>query len=143
MPSTIDRVTEYLGTATAALSDVSGSAKSAAQVLSLLGWAPPPGVDDIGLALLDVSTLEARLDELIELRSHDETSDADLALGIVGVVGAVADAYDGINILAPFRKIEVVGDGSGESAEFGRILGNKLLVRGFAYQTDVPATICP
>ena len=90
MASTIDRVTEYLGTATAALSDVSCSAKSAAQVLSLLGWAPPPGADDIGLAQLDMSSLEARLDELIELRSHDTTSDADLALGIAAVVGAIA-----------------------------------------------------
>ena len=99
MASTIDRVTEYLGTATAALSDVSGSAQAAAQVLAMLGWAPPPGVDDIGLAQLDMSSLEARLDELIELRSHDTTSDADLALGIAAVVGAVANAYDGIDQL--------------------------------------------
>ena len=70
----------------------------------LLGWAPPPGVDDIGLAQLDVSILEARLDELIELRSHEQTSDADLALGIAAVVGAVADAYDGIEqIVASFQ----------------------------------------
>ena len=53
MPSTIDRATEYLGTATAALNDVNGSAKAATQLLGLLGWAPPPGVDDIGLAQLD------------------------------------------------------------------------------------------
>ena len=104
MASTIDRVTEYLGTATAALSDVSGSAQAAAQILSLLGWAPPPGVDDVGLAQLDMSSLEARLEELVELRSREATSDADLALGIAAVVGAVAEAYDGIDqLVASFQ----------------------------------------
>src|SRR5215213_5554421 len=93
MPSTIDRVTEYLGNATAALNEVNGSAKSATQVLSLLGWAPPPGVDDIGLTQLSMSSLEARLDDLIELRSQAETSDADLAAAVTALVGAVADAY--------------------------------------------------
>ena len=81
MPSTIDRITEYLGNATAALDDVNGSAMAATQVLALLGWAPPPGVDDIGLAQLDVSIIGARLDELSELRSQENASDADLALG--------------------------------------------------------------
>ena len=80
MPSTIDRITEYLGNATAALDDVNGSAMAATQILALLGWAPPPGVDDIGLAQLDVSIIGARLDELSELRSQENASDADLAL---------------------------------------------------------------
>ncbi len=50
MPSTIERASEYLGHATAALNKVNGSAKAATQLLALLGWAPPPGVADIGLA---------------------------------------------------------------------------------------------
>ena len=60
------------------------------------GWAPPPGVEDIGLAQLDVSIIGARLDELSELRSQENASDADLALAIAAVVTAVASAYDGI-----------------------------------------------
>ena len=96
MPSTIDRITEYLGNATAALDDVNGSAMAATQILALLGWAPPPGVEDIGLAQLDVSIIGARLDELSELRSQENASDADLALAIAAVVTAVANAYDGI-----------------------------------------------
>ena len=86
MPSTIDRITEYLGNATAALDEVNGSAMAATQILALLGWAPPPGVDDIGLAQLDVSIIGARLDELSELRSQENASDADLALAIAAVV---------------------------------------------------------
>ena len=96
MPSTIDRITEYLGNATAALDDVNGSAMAATQLLALLGWAPPPGVDDIGLAQLDVSVLGARLDELTELRSQENASDADLALAVAAVVTAVVNAYDDI-----------------------------------------------
>ena len=86
MPSTIDRITEYLGNATAALDDVNGSAMAATQILALLGWAPPPGVEDIGLAQLDVSVVGARLDELSELRSQENASDADLALAVAAVV---------------------------------------------------------
>ena len=97
MPSTIDRITEYLGNATAALDDVNGSAMAATQVLAMLGWAPPPGVDDIGLAQLDVSIIGSRLDELSELRSQENTSDADLALAVAAVVTAVADAYEEID----------------------------------------------
>ena len=87
MPSTIDRITEYLGNATAALDDVNGSAMAATQFLSMLGWAPPPGVDDIGLAQLDVSIIGSRLDELSELRGQENASDADLALAVAAVVG--------------------------------------------------------
>ena len=39
---------------------------------ALLGWAPPPGVDDIGLAQLNLSDVGARIDELTELRSQRE-----------------------------------------------------------------------
>jgi hypothetical protein len=80
------------------------STKAATQLLGLLGWAPPPGVDDIGLAQLNLSDVGARIDELTELRSHEETSDADIALGVAAVVGAVADAYEDIDqLVASFQ----------------------------------------
>ena len=100
MASTIDRATEYLGTATAALNQVNGSARAATQLLGLLGWAPPPGVADIGLAQLDVSIVGRRIDELIDLRGHDAPSEADLALAVAGVIRAVTDAYDDIEQIA-------------------------------------------
>src|SRR5690606_34493317 len=59
--------------------------------------APPPGVDDLGLTQLDVSALVARIDELVELRSHEETSDADIAIAVAGVVDAGIRAYDGVD----------------------------------------------
>src|SRR4030095_5152427 len=50
------------------------------------------------------SIVGTRIDELIELRSHEETSDTDLAIGVAAVVGALADAYDDIEqIVASFQ----------------------------------------
>ena len=104
MSSTIERATESLGQAATALGKVSGSTQAATQLLALLGWAPPPGVGDLGLAQLDVSLVAARIDALTELRSREETSDADVALAIASLVGAVADAYDDIDrVVASFQ----------------------------------------
>ena len=140
MPSTIDRVTEYLGNATAALNDVNGSAKSATQVLSLLGWAPPPGVDDIGLTQLSMSSLEARLDELIELRSHEETSDADLALAVTALVGAVAGAYDSIDqSVASFQATPEYLAATGIRDQFFDRIADLLVIH--AIGSNVPAAI--
>jgi hypothetical protein len=104
MPSTIERAAEHLGRATAALDKVNGSAKAVTQLLALLGWAPPPGVNDIGLAQLDVSIVAARIDDLTELRSQEGASDADLAIAVAAVVGAVADTIDDIEqMVASFQ----------------------------------------
>lgn len=97
MASTIDRAAESLAQATRTLTALTGNVRAASQLLGLLGWAPPPGVDDLGLTQLDVSALVARIDELAELRSHEETSDADIAIAVAGVVDAVIRAYDGID----------------------------------------------
>ena len=99
MTSTIDRAVEHFGGAVAALGSISKRAKAAQQLLALLGWDLPPGVNDIGLAQLDVALLATRLDELTTLRSQPGVSDADLALAIAGVVDAVATSIDDIDTL--------------------------------------------
>ena len=140
MPSSIDRVTESLGNATAALNEVNGSAKSATQVLSLLGWAPPPGVDDIGLTQLSMSSLEASLDNLMELRSHEETSEADLALAVTALVGAVADAYDRIDqVVASFGATPEYLTATGIRDQFFDRIADLLIIH--AIGSTVPAAI--
>src|SRR5215203_4251867 len=140
MPSTIDRVTEYLGNATAALNEVNGSVKSATQVLSLLGWAPPPGVDDIGLTQLSMSGLEARLDDLIELRSQAETSDADLAVAVTALVGAVADAYGRIDqAVASFQATPEYLTATGIRDQFSHRIADLLTIH--AIGSNVPPAI--
>ena len=96
MASSIDRAGEKLATAVRALGKVSADAQAAGQLLALLGWELPPGVDDIGLSQLDVSNVAARLDALVELRSHEETSELELAAATAEVVAALADALDNL-----------------------------------------------
>jgi uncharacterized protein DUF6603 len=140
MASTIDRATEYLGIATAALGEVNGSASSAAQLLALLGWAPPPGVTDIGLAQLDVAIVGTRLDELIEVRGDAQASDADRALAIAAVVGAVADAYDGIEqVVASFQATPEYLAATGIRDQFFDRVADLLTIH--AIGTIVPAAI--
>lgn len=74
MASSVDHAGERLAEVLAAFGEISGDVRAAGQLLALLGWDLPPGVDDIGLAGLDLSAVAARLDRLVELRSHEDTS---------------------------------------------------------------------
>ncbi|MFN8473509.1 MAG: DUF6603 domain-containing protein [Anaerolineae bacterium] len=94
MASTIDRASEQLANIVRALGQASGDVEMAAQLLGLLGWDLPPGVNDIGLSQLDVSAVAARLDALIVLRSQPDASDLELAAATGEVVIALADALD-------------------------------------------------
>ena len=93
MPSTIERAGEHLASAVRALGRVSGDVRAAGQLLALLGWTLPPGVDDIGLASLDVATVAARLDALTALRSREDASDLEQAAAVAELVVALADAF--------------------------------------------------
>ncbi len=66
----------------------------ARDLLALLGWSLPPGVDDIGLTRLDVGTLAARLDALSDLRSQEDAREADIALALAGVADALIKFFD-------------------------------------------------
>lgn len=100
MPSTIDRASEQLADVAGALGKVSGDARAAGQLLALLGWGLPPGVNDIGLSHLDVSTVADRLDDLTTLRSREDTSDLELAAAVGEVVVALADTFAHIEDIA-------------------------------------------
>ena len=140
MASSIDRAAELLGQATATLGKVSGDVRAASQLLALLGWAPPPGVDGIGLTSLDVSALAARIDELTELRSHEETSDADLALAIAELVGAAIDALDDIEaIVDSFEATPEYLAATGIKEQFFDRVADLLLIQAIGIY--VPAAI--
>src|SRR4051812_9782727 len=94
MSDSVDRAGELFARVVRALGAVSGDVRAAAQLLALLGWDLPPGVTDVGLAQVDLGTLAARLDDLTELRSHDDTAELDLAAAIGEVVEALVHALD-------------------------------------------------
>ncbi|MGC9969948.1 MAG: DUF6603 domain-containing protein [Bryobacteraceae bacterium] len=91
MPGTVDRAGELLSRAVRPLGAVSGDIRAAGQLLALLGWSLPPGVNDIGLSLLDVSTLTAKLDALTDVRSRQDASDDEIAAAVAAVVLALKD----------------------------------------------------
>lgn len=94
MASTIDRAGEKLALAVRALGKLGDDVRAAGQLLALLGWQLPPGVDDIGLSQLDVSTVASRLDALVELRSREDATELELAAATAEVVAALAAALD-------------------------------------------------
>ena len=100
MASSVDHTGERFAEVLAAFGEVSGDARAAGQLLALLGWDLPRGVDDIGLAGLDLSAVTARLDHLVELRSHEDVSALDLAAATAEVAAAVAAGLDHLAGLA-------------------------------------------
>jgi hypothetical protein len=104
MPGTIDQVSELVARALKALDKINGDVRAAGQLLALLGWALPPGINDIGLSQLDVASLGDKLEALAELRSHENTSDTEVAAAVADVVLALKNALQDIQgIAASFR----------------------------------------
>lgn len=99
MPS-IERIGERLARVMGDLAAVQGDVQAAGQLLAMLGWDLPPGVDDIGLAGLDVSQLAARIDDLTTLRSRPDASDLEIAVAVAAVLDALLAAYDQVEALA-------------------------------------------
>jgi hypothetical protein len=100
MATTIERASEQLADVASSLGRVSGDVRIAKQLLALLGWDLPPGVKDIGLAQLDFTTVAARLDDLITVRSREDASDLELAAAFGEVVGALAETFAHIEDIA-------------------------------------------
>ena len=94
MTDSVQRAGELLGRVARGLGAASDDAAIARDLLALLGWSLPPGVDDIGLTRLDVSTLAARLDALSDLRSQEDAQEADIALALAGVADALIKFFD-------------------------------------------------
>jgi hypothetical protein len=90
MTGTIDRAGELLSRAIQSLGAVSGNVRAAGQLLALLGWSLPPGIRDIGLSQLDVSTLIQKLEALTDVRSREDASDDEIAAAVAEVVLALA-----------------------------------------------------
>jgi hypothetical protein len=144
MASTLDRATEQLARAAAGLDDISGDVRRAAQLLALLGWKLPPGVDDIGVARLDVANVVARLRELAELRSSETTTEAELAAALVELGVAVASALENLEGLASdFQATPEYLDATDVVSEFFPRLGDLLVVQltGAASPPAVPIGI--
>jgi hypothetical protein len=108
MPSSTDRIGEHLARAIRILGQVSGDVRTAGHMLAILGWDLPPGVEDIGLAGLDVARVRDRIDNLTETRSREDASDLETAAAIAEVLGALAEAFEGIEEIS--RSLQAAPD---------------------------------
>ena len=140
MSSTIDRAAEHVGRGLAGLESVSGDVRAAKQLLALLGWDLPPGVTDIGLAQLDVSTVVTRLEDLTALRAEPTTSDVDVAVAVAEVVAALADTFSHVDsLVASFQATPQYLSATDIAGQFfGRLLDTVVIG---AMGTVVPAAV--
>ena len=68
-------------------------------LLAKLGWDLPPGVDDIGLAGLDMARVGTRLTEWSELASNPDTATEDQVIALAQLADAVIDFLDELSDL--------------------------------------------
>jgi hypothetical protein len=99
-PSTLDAAAEQLGHALELLQHQLNDPRGAGQLLRLLGWELPPGVDDIGLAGLDFTEVLDGLANLSDVRASgtdEEIADAyvNLALAVGRSLAHLRDAAAG------------------------------------------------
>jgi hypothetical protein len=100
MASTLEGATEQLARAIALLERFVADLRGPAQLLRLLGWDLPPGVRDIGLARLDLSTLADRLEQLDHTLASGTADDLEIAAAYVELAVAVAQALDRLRAVA-------------------------------------------
>jgi hypothetical protein len=70
-----------------------------------------------------------------------DSYDADVIVNVPGRgrkvrLGIESESYDGFNILAPERRVDIVGAGSDIGTYFGPVIAKRLKVLGYAQQTD-------
>ena len=68
-------------------------------LLAKLGWDLPPGIDDIGLAGLDMDRVGTRLTEWTNLAGDSEASTEDQAIALAELADAVIDVLSDLSDL--------------------------------------------
>ncbi|GAA0554316.1 DUF6603 domain-containing protein [Actinomadura livida] len=96
MPSTVETAAEQVARALLLINRALADPRGPRALLHRLGWSPPPGVDDIGLAALDLSDLLAKVTRLDALRASGTADDAELAVAVAEVAVAAAEAVDAV-----------------------------------------------
>ena len=99
MPSSVDRAIAQLGNVLGDVAAVLDRPDGPADLLARLGWDLPPGVDDIGLAALDLGDLVGAIENLESLLAAGTTGD-DLDAAFVQVATTLAAFLNGVDTVA-------------------------------------------
>jgi hypothetical protein len=100
VPTTIHTLTTALGRAVATLNNVTELATGAKGMVNALGWALPPGLDDIGLSALDFSDFLEKLRVVVESTESELEDELVMAPRIADLAVATAAMADRIDELA-------------------------------------------
>src|SRR6266545_1016267 len=101
MATTLEAATEQLARALILVDDLlSDPRRGPRRLLGLLGWDLPPGVDDIGLAALDLSSVIDRITTLDAILAEGTATDIQVTAAYAGVLTAVATALTNLGNLA-------------------------------------------
>lgn len=96
MASSLDLAIQQVGSALSDIASIVDRPDGPADMLALLGWQLPPGVQDIGLAALDFSALVSAIENLEEAITAG-TSGSDLDAAYAQVAVALATFLQGID----------------------------------------------
>lgn len=107
MASSLDLLVRELGHGLQVLAEAAAAEDGSRALLASLGWDLPPGVDDIGLALVDLSELAEKL-EALDAELDAGTTGAALDAKFVDVVLEVQSAL--VHLRAVADGISVAGD---------------------------------
>src|SRR5687767_13120728 len=100
MANSIHQLTESIGEVLSNLDDLIQLTSGTSAVVNALGWELPPGVDDIGLAAVDLTDLLQKL-KVVADSSSEELKDEVLMASRVAELGfAIGVAADRISELA-------------------------------------------
>ena len=100
MPSSLQGLARQLAIGVASVGQIVSISQGARTLLRVLGWDTPPGVDDIGLAALDIGDLATKLLDL------DVAISANGGSGGVAIDAQYAEIFaDLIKTLADLRNL--------------------------------------
>src|SRR5262245_53946921 len=100
MANTINTLAAELGKLLATLRNVLQGTSRAKAFVNTLGWELPPGVEDIGLAGLDLTTFLGRLDIVLESSDEEWENELLMAARIADLTIATVDLVQNIDHLA-------------------------------------------
>ena len=100
MPTTIQTLTTELGKVVATLNNVTQLGAGAKGMVNALGWALPPGLDDIGLSALDFTVFLEKLRVVVESTESELDDELVMAPRIAELAIATAVMADHIDELA-------------------------------------------
>jgi hypothetical protein len=100
MPDTLQTISEQLGRLLEQLGVLFEQTDRVRELLNALGWAPPPGLDDIGLSALDFSEVLEKLQTLLDSTEAEQDNELLMAQRVAELGLAVAKLVNDVRQLA-------------------------------------------